>query len=325
MARVLVIGGNLFIGRSLVERLLARGDDVVIMHRGKGTPFGNRVGEIQCDRNDTQAVQHKLSGETFDVAFDNVYDWQRGTSADQVHAAVAALRERLQRYVFTSSVAVYPHGGPYDEDAQLVSGDDPNQYARQKAETERALFALHERAGTPVATIRPAFIYGPNNPFDREAFFWDRILAERPIILPDGGTNTMQFVHVDDVAEAAVRAATDPRAIGRAYNLANPRVTQREFVETLARVAGRTLRLVSIPRATIHKAGGSAFSGGPLYFGDYLDIPPITVSSDRVREELGLTLRPLEDGLRHTFEWYRGQKRERPDFTWEDRLLTTIA
>jgi UDP-glucose 4-epimerase len=40
MARAPVIGGTLFIGRALVDQLLARGDDVVIMHRGKGTPFG---------------------------------------------------------------------------------------------------------------------------------------------------------------------------------------------------------------------------------------------------------------------------------------------
>ena len=57
MARALVIGGTLFMGRALVDQLLERGDDVVIMHRGRGTPFGSRVGEIQCDRNDTAAVR----------------------------------------------------------------------------------------------------------------------------------------------------------------------------------------------------------------------------------------------------------------------------
>ena len=61
MARALVIGGTLFIGRALVDQLLARGDDVVIMHRGTGTPFGTRVGEIQCDRNDVAAVQAALA------------------------------------------------------------------------------------------------------------------------------------------------------------------------------------------------------------------------------------------------------------------------
>src|SRR5216117_1090761 len=83
MARVLVIGGTLFIGRALVEQLLERGDDVVIMHRGSSTPFGKRVGEIRCDRNDIPGVQAALAGTTFDVVYDNVYDWERGTTADR--------------------------------------------------------------------------------------------------------------------------------------------------------------------------------------------------------------------------------------------------
>ena len=61
MARALVIGGTLFLGRALVDQL-ERGDDVVIMHRGRGTPFGQRVGEIICDRNDTAAVRAALDG-----------------------------------------------------------------------------------------------------------------------------------------------------------------------------------------------------------------------------------------------------------------------
>ena len=321
MARVLVIGGNLFIGRALVERLLARGDEVVIMHRNRGTPFGDRVGELQCDRNDTRAVRAALAGKQFDLIFDNVYDWQRGTSAEQVTAAARAAGVKLERYVFTSSVAAYPPGGPYDEDAQLVADSDPNQYGAQKAASERALFSLAEREGVRVSTLRPAFIYGPNNPFPRESFFWDRILAGRPIILPDDGSATMQWVHVDDVAQAAVLAASTDRANGRAYNLANyPPISQRDFVELLARAAGRTVTLVPVPRAAIHAAGGQLMAP-PLYFGAYLDLAPITVRTDRVRDELGMELRPLEDGMRQTFEWYQSQRHERPDFAWEDRLL----
>src|SRR5688500_972803 len=123
MARVLVIGGNLFIGRALVDRLLERGDEVVIMHRGSGTPYGNRVREIRCDRNDVEAVRAALAGSRFDVVYDNVYDWQRGTTADQVVAAAEAVADGLRRYVFTSSIAVYPPGRDYGEDAPMVASD----------------------------------------------------------------------------------------------------------------------------------------------------------------------------------------------------------
>ena len=323
MARALVIGGTLFIGRALVDQLLARGDDVVVMHRGTGTPFGPRVGEIQCDRNDAIAVRAALNGSTFDVVYDNVYDWQRGTSADQVSAAAAAASsEHLRRYVFTSSVAVYGEGGEYDEEASLVPSDYPNPYSAQKAESERALFEAHRRNGLPVTTLRPTFIYGPHNPFDREAFFWDRLLAGRPIMVPEDGSRTMQWVHVRDVARAAVLAVDDGHAIGRAYNLASyPPITQLEYVQLLAHIAGKQANVVHIPREAIQRFGGQLFSS-PYYFGVYLDIPSITVRSDRARSELGLQLTPLEDGLRETYRWYQQQARPQPDFSWEDHLLS---
>ena len=66
----------------------------------------------------------------------------------------------------------------------LVPSDYPNAYGAQKADSERALFALGREQGVPVATLRPAFIYGQHNPFEREAFFWDRLLAGRPILIP---------------------------------------------------------------------------------------------------------------------------------------------
>jgi 2'-hydroxyisoflavone reductase len=323
MERVLVIGGTLFIGRALVEQLLERGDDVVIMHRGKGTPFGSRVAEIHCDRNDSAAIRAALSGNRFDVVYDNVYDWQRGTSADQVSAAATAASDGLRRYVFTSSIAVYPEGGEYDEGAPLVPPGHPNPYSAQKADSERALFELGRQRSIPVTTLRPAFIYGPLNPFDREAFFWDRLLADRPIVIPEDGLRPMQWVHVRDVARAAVLAAHAPGAVAKAYNLASyPPITQIDFVQLLARIAGKQARVAHIPRERIQRAGGELFTP-PYYFGVYLDIPPITVRVDRVRSELGLELTPLEDGLRETYRWYQQQRRPLPDFSWEDRLLAT--
>jgi nucleoside-diphosphate-sugar epimerase len=323
MARALVIGGTLFIGRALVDQLLERGDDVVIMHRGHGTPFGKRVGEIICDRNDTAAVQAALDGTRFDVVYDNVYDWQRGTTAEQVSAAAKATATGLRRYVFTSSVAVYPPGGEYAEDVELVPSNYPNAYGANKAETERALFALGRERGIPVATLRPAFVYGEHNAIEREAFFWDRLLAGRPIIVPGDGLATMQWVYSRDVARAAILASEMGVAVGHAYNVANyPPITQIDFVRVLARVAGTDANLVHVPRERLQALGGGLLAP-PYYFGAYLDVPPISVLGDRVRQELGLELTPLERGLRETFRWYEQQQRPTPDFSWEDEALAS--
>ncbi len=322
MARVLVIGGTQLIGRALVEQLLQRGDEVVLLHRGSTTPFGDRVQAIRCDRNDIVAVSAALSGERFDVVYDNVYDWQRGTTPEQVLAAVRATASGLSRYVFTSSVAVYPTGGVYTEDSPLVPEDHPDVYGAQKANTERALFALHKSEGVPVSTLRPAFIYGEHNAFDREAFFFDRIRDGRPIIIPDDGHATMQWVSAKDVARAAILAATNDAAIGQAYNLGNfPPITQLDFVHLLARAAGRDVQVVHVPRSRIHELGGSLMQP-PNYFGVYLDIPAITVSPARVSEQLGLTLTPLEAGMRETYDWHVQQPATARDYAWEDALLS---
>jgi nucleoside-diphosphate-sugar epimerase len=53
-----------------------------------------------------------------------------------------------------------------------------------KAMSETALFRLHQRIGPPVVTLRPPVVYGPRNSLYREAFFWDRLRANRSMILP---------------------------------------------------------------------------------------------------------------------------------------------
>ena len=82
--KVLVIGGTLFIGRSLVSELLAAGHEVWVLHRKPEHDLGKRVGSIVADRNDPEAMRRVLSTAHFEVVFDNVYDWERGTTAAQV-------------------------------------------------------------------------------------------------------------------------------------------------------------------------------------------------------------------------------------------------
>jgi len=301
MANTLVIGGTSLIGRPLVQALLDRGDSVTVMHRSPGTPFGDRVDEVHADRNDPAAVMGQVGNRRYDFVFDNVYDWERGTTADQVLGTVGAIsHDDLQRYVFVSSVAAYPEGGPFDEDADLRPSSDPLEYGVHKAETERELFRLAKEEGFPVATTRPAFVYGAHNPFPREAFFWDRLVAGRPIIMPGDGTRTMQWVRADDIATASIRAATLEAGRGAAFNLAGDPLTQNEFVRTLARVAGVEADLVHVPREKLLEAGGQLFTP-PFYFGAYLDMEPIIAENDRVRDVLDVELTPPEDGMRETF------------------------
>src|SRR5579883_829740 len=245
--KVLVIGGTSFIGRLLVDYLVKGGHDVSILHRKPKHDFGRRVENIMADRNDPQAMKEALSTRRFDVVFDNAYDWSRGTTAQQVEATVRASGDRISRYIFMSSVAAYGDGLNHKESDPLAPDYHSDPYVRHKATTERLLIRMHSQTGLPVVTFRPPFIYGPGNPYYREQFFWDRLRAGRPVVIPGDGHRLMQFVFVNDLVQAMVRALEEPRAVGEAFNIGdNKPCTQAELVEKLAKVAGAEATLVRI-------------------------------------------------------------------------------
>ncbi len=324
--RVLVIGGTLFIGRRLVERLLEQGHAVTVLHRRHGRALPAGVEGLVADRNDAGAVRRALAGRQFDIVFDNVYDWERGTTAEQVQATALACAEGLRRYIFMSSVAAYGEGLDHTEEDPLAPEDHPIAYVRHKASSERALFRLHRERGLPVVTLRPPFVYGPGNPFYREAFFWDRIEDGRPIIVPGDGARLMQFVYVEDLVWCCLRAAEEPAAVGQAFNVAHERpITQTELVLALARAAGKTPRLVSVSRERIEAAGGSVMGPEKLYFGVYFDVPPITLRIDKAKRLLGFRPSDFDSALRRTYDWYKSHHRRQPqDYRFEDALLGSV-
>src|SRR4051794_40611868 len=321
--KVLVIGGTLFIGRQLVDELVKGGHEVSILHRKPKHDFGRRVENIMADRNDATQVREALSTRRFEVVFDNVYDWERGTTAEQVEATVKAVGDRLTRYIFLSSVAAYGDGLNHKESDPLAPGYHNDSYVRNKAATERLLFRMHSQSGLPVVTFRPPFVYGPGNPFYREQFFWDRLRAGRPIIIPGDGHRLMQFVYVHDLVQAMIRSMEEPRAVGEAFNIGDPKpLTQVEFAEKLAKTANTEATLVRVPRDVIAQAGGNA-RDEPYYFGEYLDVSPITENIGKVTRILKVKMTPFEAGLKETYRWYtRNHKPRTSTFEFDDKLLS---
>lgn len=319
---VLVIGGTLFIGRNLVAALLKAGHDVTIVHRKPGHELGKRVREIIADRNDAEGFKAAMQGHRFDVVFDNVYDWQRGTTAAQVEATAKTLGDRLTRYVFMSSVAAYGDGLNHHEGDALAPDNHPDPYVRNKAMSERALFRMHQRNGFPVVTIRPPYIYGPGNPYYREAYFWDRLRDGRQIILPGDGRRLMQFVHVHDVVNSCIQLMAENGVSGHAFNIANPRpVTQFELVQLLADVSGKAANLVRIPRQKIFQMGGHPL-GPNLYFGVYFDMPAITMVVTKAQRVLKFKPVDFREGLKEEYRWYlRHHQKNTSNYEFEDKLI----
>jgi nucleoside-diphosphate-sugar epimerase len=320
--RILVIGGTLFIGKLLVTRLLEAGHEVTLLHRRPESPFGSRVANAIADRNDAAAVSSALAGLRFDAAYDIAYDWRRGTTGEQVEATARAIPGDLSRYIFMSSVGAYGEGLNHDEDDALAPPTHPSDYVRNKAESERALFRMHREAGFPAVTLRPPFVYGAENPFYREAFFWDRIGAGRPVIVPGDGSRLMQFVYVNDLVAASLAALENPAVPGRAYNVGNERpLIHTEAVNAFAAACGKPAEMVFVPREIIKQQGGHLFRE-PLYFGEYCDLPPITEKIGRVERELGVALTAFPEGLKETYHWYLNHApRRKLDFAFEDKLI----
>ena len=128
--RILVIGGVQFMGRRIVERLLERGHDVTVLHRRATHDLGPQVRNLQADRGDLPLVAQLLRRDSFEAVFDLAYDWEKGTPATHVEAAARNCGDRLQRYVFVSSVAAYPPGLGLRESDALVPDDVRDPYTR---------------------------------------------------------------------------------------------------------------------------------------------------------------------------------------------------
>ncbi len=206
--------------------------------------------------------------------------------------AEAAARHGARRFIQISSTAVYGHGPLMDaaEDTPLRP-EDP--YGEGKVRAEELL-----RAMTDIETVclRPRLIYGPG---DRH--FLPTVcetLRRRQVILIGGGHAVNDFVWVEDLVEACLRAASAPGAVGRLYNITSGEsVTSRSFFNGVADTFGLPRPRVSLPHwlawpfaaaltAAQRLGGRHATSYSPLkrlrLFGH-----PHHFSIERARRELG--------------------------------------
>ena len=321
--RVVVIGGTRFIGRHTVPALLDRGHDVTVFHRGTTpSPFGNRVGELLGDRLDRTSVERALRGERFDAVVDITYAWDARTGAKEIGYVADALDGAAKRYVYLSSVSVYGDGPmPLREDGPRDA--TLGAYSEDKIAAEDYLFDAHRHGRFDVAIVRPPFVYGPWNNIPREAWFWDRILAGRPVIVPDDGQTRFQWAAAKDVAWALATCVEHPAATGQAFNIADAEpLTHAAFIDRLAEVAGRPVEKVPVPRKRLHALGGGSLGPG-MYFGATLDAEvDFSVSIEKARRLLGFEPTDPREGLAETFAWYLANDRGRsPKFTFDKEVL----
>lgn len=210
--RVLVIGGTRFIGVFLTQQLVAAGHEVVLLNRGNHPAPVSGVGQIVCDRKDPDQLKAKLAGESFDAIFDN-----NGRELKDTQPLVELFNGKLQHFVYVSSAGVYLKS----DQMPHVEGDavDPNSRHKGKFATEAYL----EEQSVPFTAVRPVYIYGPQNYNDLEAWFFDRLVCDRPIPIPGNGMALTHLGHVADLARAMVAVLGNPKANGQIYNISGPK------------------------------------------------------------------------------------------------------
>ena len=234
--RILMMGGTRFIGVYLTEVLLAQGHEVVLFNRGNNQAPVEGVSQIHGDRKDETQLQEKLSGESFDAIFDN-----NGRELSHTQPLVEIFNGKIKHFVYVSSAGVYLKSSQMPH----VEGDpvDPNSRHKGKHHTEAYL----KDAGIPWTSIRPVYIYGPQNYNDLEAWFFDRIVRDRPIPIPGKGRFITQFGHVRDLALAMASILGNEKAKGKIYNISGDRyVTFDGLAYACARAAGKSSQDIEI-------------------------------------------------------------------------------
>ncbi|MFI7609626.1 NAD-dependent epimerase/dehydratase family protein [Nonomuraea terrae] len=312
--RVLVTGGAGFIGSNLVDRLLADGHEVDVVDDLSSGNADNLSGAATSDRfrlHVMNVLDPGLSALMAECQPEVVCHLAaqisvRKSVADPVHDArvnvegtasvlVAAREGRARKVVFASSVAVYgrPATIPVPGDAPT---DPRSPYAASKLSGETYLAAFRALHGIEYTTLVLSNVYGPRQAPEGEAgvvaIFTDALLGGTPTVVYGDGSQTRDYIYVDDVVEGFVRACGQ-RGDGRRFNLGTGiQTTDRRLHSLIADAAGAP-----------DKPGFA-----PPRLGD---LPAMAVDPVPAHEGLGWQPRvDLSTGLKNTVEWAAGRRRK---------------
>lgn len=322
--RVLLTGGNGFLGSHILDELLRRGHEVTLLLRTTSdTSFIAAALEharvvrgslLAADSlapavQDAEAVIH-CAGVTKALRRRDYYRVNTGGTQSLVEACNARARA-LRRFILVSSQAV---SGPGTSQTPVREDEPPRPvtpYGRSKMLAEDI---VRKGCRAPFTILRPAAVYGPR---DRDFLVAFRAVRRGLAPLIKGGRQRLCSIFVADLVEGVMRTLETPDAGQGPYHLAHPMpLTHREMLEEISAAIGRVPRYVRVPGLLLFPtfaARGllSRVSGRPSVMElrkvpEYL-APGWVCSTARAAEELGFTARtPFPNGAGQTFAWYVG-------------------
>ncbi|HKX90121.1 MAG TPA: complex I NDUFA9 subunit family protein [Sphingopyxis sp.] len=277
---ITVLGGGGFLGRYVVQRLLARGARVRIAQREPRAatflkPLGG-LGQTQfvaCDVRDPASVTRAVQGSDAVINLAGAFDDMQAVQADGAgHVAVAAK---------AAGTGVLVHVSAIGADPQSVSA-----YGRSKGDGEAAVRAAFADA----AILRPSILFGREDHFINRFATMMRMAPVVPVIAPKA---KFQPAYVGDVADAVV-AALDGTAAGKTFELGGPQVlTMAALLRWIADVTGRSPLFVDVPDfiASALASGFGWAPGAPITKDQWLMLQHDNVVADGAAglAELGIT------------------------------------
>jgi 2'-hydroxyisoflavone reductase len=305
--KLLVIGGTEFVGRAFVEAA-APEHDVTVFHRGRTEPAGlPAVEHVHGDRDGGISL---LQGRSFDAVVDTC-----GYVPRVVADAVTRLADRAYRYLFVSTLSVYPDDTPPGSDETAATHQSPfpdteevtgESYGPLKASCENEVVqAVNGRA----LLVRPGYIVGPNDPTDRFTAWVRRAASGGEMLVPGPRDEALQVIDVRDLGAFMLHLLeTDATGVHNAVGPGEP-LTMGEFVDTAVRAGGAGTEPVWADREFAMAFGDEEerYRMFPMWHPEY---PGVHAWSTERAVGAGLTHRPIEHTIRDTLEWDRARPRE---------------
>lgn len=324
----LVTGATGLLGSHIVEQLRKRNMPVrVLVRRGSNRSWleTQDVEFVEGDVTDPASLASACEG--CDAVYHSaarVGDWgpweefQRITIDGTRNILEASIAAGVRRFMHVSSISVYGyHTNDITVDETFDLGYKMYRwayYTRSKVEAERIVWEASRQKRIEVTVIRPAWIYGER---DRTtiARLYNMIRQGKAKIL-GAGDNRLNVVYAGNIAEAAIRAAEMPEAVGEAFNCSNDGViTQQQYFDLLAKAIGAPPVQRKVPYRVAYNAGFVLECIGHLF---RLRKPPFVTryavwlmgrrsyfSAEKARRELDW--KPTvtyEVGIPNTVRWY---------------------
>lgn len=297
--KILIIGGTRFVGRHLVNSARAHGHDVTLFNRGKSNPgLFRRVKTIRGDR---ETDLNQLSGQ-WDAVIDTC-----GYLPRVVRLSAEALKDKVGRYVYISSISVYasfkkigvnesdPVGSLADESVEEITGET---YGPLKALCEKVVQDVY---GPRSLIIRPGLIVGPHDPTDRFTYWPLRIAKGSDVLAPDRPDAMTQFIDARDLADFIIKLID--QNVSGTFNAASNPVTLSTVFETCKRISKSNANFKWAPVDFLEKHNVAPWSDMPIWISEVGDDAGVSQVDISKAINAGLTFTPLAQTIKDIYDW----------------------